>query len=71
MKTPIKEAVKKGTKVVYVNNYVDMNKWMKKDPQKLPEDKEKIMRASYTDFSSNIQTNIIKAGPRSTSSVPF
>lgn len=67
----MKEAAKKVPKVSYENNYVEMNKKVKKDPPKLPEDQEKIMRALYSDFSSNRLTNIIKARPRATSSVPF
>ena len=54
-KTPLKEAPKKAPKVVYENNYVEMNKKVaviKKEP-KLPVDQESIMRALYSDFSSN------------------
>jgi len=52
----VKEAAKKAPKVTYENNYIEMNKKVtviKKEPKDLAAEQEKIMKALYSDFSSN------------------
>ena len=48
----MKEAPKKVPKPTYENNYVEMNKRLtRKEPPKVQDDQDKLMKALYSDFS--------------------